>query len=140
MSTPDVEVDNLVESYRLSHQNPSTPDVVSPIPESRLQITSKSEAIADITQDKGKRRRSEGEPALAQEKKGKSHLRENDSGEEYADAEDQAPSRKRQKHAELERGSWQDFGAELDSAGATMSPFPISLDFADTNLPFRFKK
>ena len=56
------------------------------------------------------------------------------------DAEDQAPSRKRQKRTELKGDGWQDFGAELDSAGATMSPFPISLDFADTNLPFRSKK
>ena len=140
MSTPDVEVDNLVESYRLSHQNPSTHGVVSSLSDSRLQTTPKSNAIADTTQDKGKKRHAEEEPELAQEKKGKGHLKEDDSGEEDADAEDQAPSRKRQKHAELERGGWQDFGAELDSAGATMSPFPISLHFADTNLPFRFKK
>ena len=140
MSIPDVEVDNLVERYRLSHQNPSTHGVVSPIPDLRPQTTSESEAIAGITQDKGEKRHSEEEPAPAQEKKGIGHMKEDDYGEEDVDTEGQAPSRKRQKRAELKRGSWQDFGAELDSAGATMSPFPVSLDFADTNLPFRFKK
>ena len=140
MSTPDVEVDNLVESYRLSHQNPSTHSVVSPLPDLDLQTTSKSEAIAGITQDKGKKRHLEEEPAPAQEEKDEGHMKEDDYGEESADVEDQAPSRKRQKRAELKRGGWQDFGAELHSAGATMSPFPISLDFADTNLPFRSKK
>ena len=140
MSTPDVEVDNLVESYRLSHQNPSTHSVVSPLPDIDLQTTSKSEAIAGITQGKGEKRHLEEEPAPAQEEKGEGHMEEDDYGEEDVDAGDQMPSQKRQKRAELKRGDWQDFGAELDSAGATMSPFPISLDFAYTNLPFRFKK
>ena len=114
--------------------------MVSAIPDLRLQTTSKSEAIACITHDKGEKRHSEKEPAPAGEKKGKGLMKEEDYGEEDVDAEDHAPSQKRQKRAELERGSWQDFGAELDSAGATMSPFPISFDFADTDLPFRFKK
>ena len=135
-----MEVDNLVESYRLSHQDPSTDGVVSPLPDLRLQTTPKSKAIAGITQDKSEKRHSEEEPALAQEKKGKGHMKEEDHGEEYTEAEDQGSSRKRQKCAEPKRESWQDFGAELDSAGATMPPFPISLDFADTNLPFRLKK
>ena len=140
MSNPDVEVDNLVESYRLSHQKPSTHGVVSQPPDFRLQTTLESEAIAGITQDKGEKSDSEEELAPAQEKKGKGQIEDDDYGEEDVDAEDQAPSRKRQKRVELKRRSWQDFGAELDSAGATMPSFPIALDFADTELPFRFKK
>ena len=140
MSTPDVEVDNLVESYRLSHQDPSTHGVTSTSPDPRLHTTQKGEAIAGIIQDKGEKRHSEEEPVPAQEKKGKAGMKDDDCGKEDVDAEDQGSSRKRQKRTELERGGWQNFGAELDSAGATMSPFPISLDFADTNLPFRFKE
>ena len=140
MSTPDVEVDNLVESYRLSHQDPSTHGVISPSPDLRLQNNSRGEASAGIIQDQGERSNSEEEPALAREKKGKGPMEEEDYGDEEVDAGDQATSRKRQKRAEVKEGSWQDFGAELDSAAATMAPFPISLNFADTNLPFRPKK
>ena len=118
MSTSDVEVDKLVESYRLSHQNTSTHGMDSP-------------------QDQGKKRHLEDEPAPAQEKKGKGHMKEEDYGEDDVDAEAQARSRKRLK---LKRGTWQEFGKELESAGATMTPFPISLDLPDTNLPFRPKK
>lgn len=132
-----MEVDNLVESYRLSHQIPSMHGTDSKSPDLRFQ---NSKANAGILQDRGKKRRSEEEPAPAQEKKGKGQMKEEDYGENDVDAEDQARSRKRPKRAELNRGTWQDFGAELDSAGATLAPLPQSLDFADTNLPFRLKK
>ena len=121
MSTPDEEVDDLVESYRRSHQKPSTHGM-------------------DCPQDQGKKRHLEEEPAPAQEKKGKRHMKEKDYGEDDVDAEDQAPTREGPKRAELERGTWQEFGAQLDLAGATLAPSPISLDLADTNLPFRPKK
>ena len=89
-----MEVDNLVESYRLSHQNPSMHGVVSPIPDLRLQTTSESEAIAGIIQDQGEKRHLEEERTRAQEKKGRDHLKKDDYGEEDVDAADHAPSRK----------------------------------------------
>ena len=135
-----MEVDNLVESYRLSHQDLSMHGVVSSSSDLRFQNTPEGETSAGIIQDQGEKGHSEEAPAPAQGKKGKGQMKEGDYGDEDVDAGDEAPSRKRQKRAEVEGGSWQDFGTELDSAGATLAPFPISLDFADTELPFRFKK
>lgn len=135
-----MEVDNLLESYRLSNQNPSTHGMDSLSSDLRSQRTLNSEAMAGIIQDHGKKRHLEEEPAPAQKKKGKGHMKEEDYGEDDVDAEDQARSRKRPKRADLKRDTWQEFGSELDSAGATMAPFPISLDLADMNLPFRLKK
>lgn len=62
-----------------------------------------------------------------------------EEGKEKADAGDNIRSRKRQKRTSIEEGRWQGFEQELDSAGAAMSLAPVSFQFADTSLPFRFK-
>lgn len=52
---------------------------------------------------------------------------------------EQAQSRKREKRTHVPTGKWEEFETELDSAGAAMPDFPIALEFADTDLAFRFK-
>ena len=110
MNKPDVEVDTLLEGYRLSH--------------SRVNVK------------KGEKRPLEEEEEQERDDMDTGVLEDNEDDE---DVEDGAPSRKRQKRSGVARGAWQELEGELEVAGTTLPEFPIALEFTDTELPFRFK-
>lgn len=140
MDTTDVEVDNLVESYRVAHVNLPSYSEIDSSPDSGQGVGDKSEAITSmVNTENGEKSDLEEGSAPGQAKKSMGAVKDDEDGKEEVDDDEQALSRKRQKRTKVPTGKWEEFETELDSAGSTLPDFPIALEFADIDLPFRLK-
>lgn len=140
MDTPDVEMDNLLESYRVAHQNLPSYSELDFSPDPRHQVGKNSEASTGVANtENGENRDVEEGSVPGQVKKAMGDTKDDEDRKEEVDGDEQALSRKRQKRTNLQTEKWEEFETELDSAGATLPDFPIALEFADTILPLRFK-
>ena len=139
MDVSDGEVNDLLENYRLSHQSPSQYGALDTSRTFEAQFGSKSGDLA------GNKRKMNGKPEQEQdqvcERKGgeeEAHTYKKENGEER-DAGQRGLGSKRLKRQSVRPGEWQELETELDLAGEAMPAFPVSLQFATTDLPFRPK-
>lgn len=140
MDTPDVEVDNLVESYRVAHLNLPSYSEIDSSADSGHGVGNKSEAITSLVNtENGEKSDLEEGSAPGQAKKSMGDAKDDEDGREEVNDDERGLSRKRQKRTNVPTGKWGEFETELESAGATLPDFPIALELADTDVPFRFK-
>lgn len=141
MDASDVEVTNLLESYRLSHERYISNSALGTSPS--FKADAKFRSTGKLNTEKGKKRSVEEEQEQEQKggkegDEGRGHTI-NEENKDEAYGEDEGPSTKRQKRGGTEGGRWQGFEEELDLAGATPSAAPVFYRFADTGLQLRFK-
>ena len=122
MDTSDAEVDELLECYRQSHQNPQSHDTLG------KPLSAEPRPKSQSTAPKGKKRPAEEETVQEGDDKDKEEM----------DVRDEAQSKRQKRPIEV-GGRWQDFEQELELAGATPLVAAATFQFADTALSLRFK-
>ena len=139
MDISDGEVDDLLQNYRLSRQSPSQHGALVTPRNFEARLESKSDDRTGNKQkmnDKPEQERDQAGGKRDGEEEAHTYKGRN---EESIDATRRIVSNKRLKRENARVGEWQELEKELNLAGEDIPAFPVSLQFANTDLPFRPK-